>query len=487
MKNIISLIVLTLIGCKTEYDTDLFNDTQKQMSQPIWDYVYDDFASFNSNNPKNFVADIDSLRGLFMDHLSENKRLISDSLYVQEKIAIKLAFDKLLLEYPQQHKNYTGEDVQLPDEILEEINKNHSIISDSRFFENKDVQAYVQSVINTQAQQLVEKGVFKGQDNQYLSARLSVIKKTISDSEQKDYWMFKAFKEHIDNIGVRNINKLIAEFQHVVRDTLMVNQITSLVDEHLAERENHRIETYKSINGYELEAHVFLPESVSKPMPVIVYFHGGSWSEGKPDWFFESGKSYTEDGWAAIAIEYRIVARHNTLPFEAVKDAKSAIRWIRSNASRLNINPNQIVVTGNSAGGHLALSTALAYNWNEDSDNLKISAIPNAVMVNAAVYDLTVPNSKWIVKNLSDRNLVKQISPNALVQQTEVKYLLIHGEEDGNCRFETAQYFYDKMKAFGNDVMLHSIPGAGHFIWFGKHASEVYPTQSKFLQTLGYN
>ncbi len=486
IKSIILLILISLIGCKKEYNPQLFSDTQNQISKQIWDYIYSDFAKFNSRSPEVFTAEIDSLRSILTNHLSNNQGLISDSLYYQEKFAIKLAFDKFLLEYPQQHKNYTGENIKIPAEVLKKINANRQIISERRLFENKDVQAYVQAVINTQAHEFVQKGFYRGQDNQYLSARLSAIENTLSDSEQKNIWKFKILKAHIDNIGVRNLDKHLADFKNTVSDTSMVNQISDLANEHIKARKNHKIETYKSVDTYNLEAHIFLPERTSKPTPVILYFHGGSWSEGKPDWFFESGQSYAKNGWAAIAIEYRILGRHNTLPFEAVKDAKTSIRWIRENASRLNINPNQIVVTGNSAGGHLALATTLVSNWNEHSDNLDISAVPNVVMVNAAVYDLTVPNSKWIVRDFDDPNLVKQISPNDLIKRTDTKYLLIHGEADGNCSFESAQYFYDNMKAIGNDITLHSIPDAGHFIWFGKYAKDVYPTQSRFLQTLSF-
>ena len=213
IKGIILSILIFLTGCKKEHNPQLFSDTQNQISKQIWDYIYSDFAKFNSRSPKAFTAEIDSLRSILTNHLSNNKSLISDSLYNQEKYAIKLAFDKFLLEYPQQHKNYTGEGIKLPAEVIEEINVNRQIISDQRLFENKDVQAYVQAVINTQAHEHVQKGVFKGQDNQYLSARLSAIENTISDSEQKKIWKFKILKAHLDNIGVRNIDKYVIDFK----------------------------------------------------------------------------------------------------------------------------------------------------------------------------------------------------------------------------------------------------------------------------------
>jgi len=51
----------------------------------------------------------------------------------------------------------------------------------------------------------------------------------------------------------------------------------------------------------------------------------------------------------------------------------------------------------------------LVENWNESSDNLSISAIPNVIMVNSAVFDLTVNNTKWIKEYNQNKELVKEI------------------------------------------------------------------------------
>ena len=186
------------------------------------------------------------------------------------------------------------------------------------------------------------------------------------------------------------------------------------------------------INGCNLEIHIFLPKEnmQNKKVPAIVYFSGGSWSEGKPDWNFSACKSYAEIGWVGVTVEYRLANRQGTLPFEAVMDAKSAIRWLREHSDEFNIDVNKIVVSGNSAGGHLVLATALVANWNEKSDNLKYSCVPNVLMVNSGVYDLTDENTLWIRQDLRNRNqsetLVKEISPIYLIKKYFPPTLIIH-------------------------------------------------------------
>ena len=67
----------------------------------------------------------------------------------------------------------------------------------------------------------------------------------------------------------------------------------------------------------------------------------------------------------AILVDYRVFGRHSTTPFEAIADAKSALRWVRAHATQLHVDPTRIVASGGSAGGHIALSVALFSRFDE--------------------------------------------------------------------------------------------------------------------------
>ncbi len=148
----------------------------------------------------------------------------------------------------------------------------------------------------------------------------------------------------------------------------------------LKKREDHPVLTYKIVDGFSLDAHVFVPAGLKEGerRPAIVYFHGGSWSEGKPDWQF----GYSKSGQISVCIEYRTYDRYGELPFQQVADAKSAIRWIRENAEQFHVDPAKIVASGNSAGGHLALCKAMLDIFDEPSENRKISSKPDALIFN---------------------------------------------------------------------------------------------------------
>jgi dipeptidyl aminopeptidase/acylaminoacyl peptidase len=119
---------------------------------------------------------------------------------------------------------------------------------------------------------------------------------------------------------------------------------------------------------------------------------------------------------------------------------------------------------------------------------LKFSAVPNVLLVNSGVYDLTDQNTAWIRKNLKDKNLVKEISPGYLIKKGLPPTLIIHGTDDQNVPYSTAQNFVTEITKAGNSsIEFQSLKGARHFIWLDpKYSSEVSKLRSQFLMKLEY-
>ena len=88
--------------------------------------------------------------------------------------------------------------------------------------------------------------------------------------------------------------------------------------------------------------------------PAIVCFFGGGWTGGTPRQFLPQCKYLATRGMVAIAADYRVASRNHVKAVDCVRDAKSAIRYVRKNAARLGVDPERIVAAGGSAGGHLA-------------------------------------------------------------------------------------------------------------------------------------
>src|SRR4030095_4286275 len=124
--------------------------------------------------------------------------------------------------------------------------------------------------------------------------------------------------------------------------------------------EGARVEVYKKIGATELNLYVYEPPNHKSAdrTPAIVFFFGGGWNAGSPAQFEQQCRYLASRGMVAMTADYRVASRPAAQVVDCIKDAKSAVRWIRTNAARLGIDPNRIVAGGGSAGAHIAAAAA---------------------------------------------------------------------------------------------------------------------------------
>jgi len=222
-----------------------------------------------------------------------------------------------------------------------------------------------------------------------------------------------------------------------------------------------RVVTYKTIGDVELKLHVFEPDGhqTSDKAPAIVFFFGGGWTGGDPKQFFQQARTLADDGMVAFSADYRVKSRNKTTPFESVKDAKSAVRWTRGHAAELGIDPEKIVASGGSAGGHIAACTGVIQGEEEAGEDLTVSSRPNAMILFNPVLDTTAKGY-----GLSKVGETRQtdISPCHHVKPGIVPTLLLHGTADTTVPFENAERFTRLMEAAGNRCQLEAFEGQNH-------------------------
>ena len=146
---------------------------------------------------------------------------------------------------------------------------------------------------------------------------------------------------------------------------------------------------YKTVSGQDLHLYISAPTEKSSGLhSAIVFFHGGGWTSGSVTQFNPQSLALAARGMVAIDVEYRLIPKSDGTqpPRICVEDAKSAIRWVRKHAKEWSIDPDRIVAAGGSAGGYLAAAAALVPAWDDPTDDLTISAKPNALVLFLSCY-----------------------------------------------------------------------------------------------------
>jgi acetyl esterase/lipase len=238
---------------------------------------------------------------------------------------------------------------------------------------------------------------------------------------------------------------------------------------------------YKRVNGAVLALDLYCPENVSGPLPVIIWLHAGGWSRGRKEQC--PAVTLVQDGYAVASIDYRLT---DVAPFPAqIEDCKAAIRWLRANASKYNLDPDRIGAWGFSAGGHLAALLGTSGGVKElegNGDNMSYSSRVQAVCVVSGPGDLlqlyrdatgpsgaemnpkVKPALEALIGVPVEENKAKAMaaSPISYVSKDDPPFLIIQGENDPTVPVSLTQSFFAALKAAGVDATLEIATGRGH-------------------------
>ncbi|HLY08806.1 MAG TPA: ThuA domain-containing protein [Planctomycetota bacterium] len=265
--------------------------------------------------------------------------------------------------------------------------------------------------------------------------------------------------------------------------------------------ETERDVPYGKVGDTVLKLDVYRPRgSPRAPLAAIVMIHGGGWRSW-PDGSWtkstdaDTARAFARRGFWVASIDYRLseVARFPA----AVLDCKRAVRWVRSHAATLGVDPDRIGAWGFSAGAHLALllgCTDATSGFEEEPDGTSVSSRVQAVAAWAGPSDLADPSGRrklvGELEDLSRRFLggtslerpdaYRQASPLRYVARSNAPTLLVHGDQDPLVPYSHSAVMLERLCAAGVDASLLTVKGGGH-LFFKEEGQE--PSFSGVIDT----
>ncbi len=226
---------------------------------------------------------------------------------------------------------------------------------------------------------------------------------------------------------------------------------------------------------------LYLPKmrANDKPLPVLVFIHGGGWVNGDRKSYARQAASFIQEGkYAVVAVGYRLSAEAQWP--QQIYDCKAAIRWVRGHAKEYNLNADKLAVIGNSAGGHLVslLGTsggvaALEGDLGEfTSQSSRVTCVVNyygpsdfampLFTGEKAGDDDSAVNGLLGGKLKEKQAEAKAASPVTYIDSTDPPVLTVHGTKDSRVDYKHAERLNAALKQAGVTSLLLPITGGGH-------------------------
>jgi acetyl esterase/lipase len=255
--------------------------------------------------------------------------------------------------------------------------------------------------------------------------------------------------------------------------------------------------TYSVASNYECRLDVYARNSTAGPVPTVLFIHGGGWVVLSK----EVGNLYLlpwmEMGYSVVNVDYRLTKVAHAPA--AVEDCRIALRWVIQHAKTYNFDTTRIVVTGMSAGGHLALMTGMldpaagfdaTTEWDESSQTLRVAAVVNWYGITDVKDMLAGQNRRnyavsWIGSQADPEKLAARVSPITYARKGLPPILTIHGTDDNFVPYSQAVRLHKALTEQGVQNQLLTIQGGHHGGFTREEMTRIYSVIREFLKRNG--
>ncbi|MEM9529995.1 MAG: alpha/beta hydrolase [Pseudomonadota bacterium] len=439
--------------------------------------LIDQLAVVYSLDQDAFAREIEQRRTSLLGRHGEFLRRHPDLPAVIDRRAvadIEAAIATFRLYYPTVFNRFTGEQAPVAEDfyrqVLAELDPEPAQLSSRRLVIFLDTYATLESGGARK---------FENSDRprEKLRSRYQAIKAMATREEIRSYLLEQMFQTFNTNYGPADWAGVLSAFATDFPNHERLADITRLHQKEMAERSlPDDIRVYRTVDGIDLEAHLFFPPSrqAGQQQAAFLTFHGGGWAIGTPEWSYEAAQLRAAQGMVAISFEYRIADVHGSNIHDSMADTREAVRWVRDNAEALGIDPARVVAHGFSAGAHLAGITAI------EAPEGSIYR-PDALILHSSTYDTT----KGGFFSAMTQGRPQSASLTHQVEAGLVPALLLHGKYDHLAPEAEFLGFVERMQALGNDFEYHLFE-VGHFFRNAGVRAQVATITDRFLKERGF-
>ncbi|MGD8237009.1 MAG: alpha/beta hydrolase [Armatimonadota bacterium] len=243
--------------------------------------------------------------------------------------------------------------------------------------------------------------------------------------------------------------------------------------------------TYKQTPQGELKIFVDVPPgwSATDKRPAIVFFFGGAWHSGSVAQFADQARYLAGRGLVAARADYRVKSRQDVTPDKCVEDAKTAMRWVKAHAAELGVDPEKVIGSGGSAGGHVAACTALIPGVQAEGDDLSISTRPCALVLFNPV--LNMAGSERMIERVGSKEMAEAISPIHHLGKDAPPAIMFYGTKDR--MLAMGEEYCPKAKELGVRAEMYTAEEQAHgFFNRAPWKQRTLYKADEFLASLGY-
>ena len=212
---------------------------------------------------------------------------------------------------------------------------------------------------------------------------------------------------------------------------------------------------FKSTSHHQLTSLIYLPNEKSKPAPLLIMLHGGGFYQGSPNWMHHWASSMSDLGIAVVSVAYPLSPK-SQFPSQ-LQEIKSTITKLKGHLAQQKVDTNSIFISGSSAGGTLALSTAIAYPELNIQGIIALYPITDFTKAFESISDIQAIKRKY--QGSSNDSI---ISPIFQLTDKMPPILLMHGEKDNIIPIEQSRKFHQYMVSKKLNCEFIELPWATH-------------------------